>query len=145
MNPLVLFSFAAFWGLLSVGCSSGELPGGPRLETTPVTGIVHVDGNPAELVEVECHPAPDSTGIKYPISTTTDKDGIFTLTTYESSDGLPEGTYTLSFKWLEPALVPKDKFKGAYANPQKSQHKITVVKGQETVIGVIELSSKGPK
>ena len=132
-------------GLFLVGCSSGELPGGPRFETSPVTGTIQIDGVPAELVEVECHPAPDSTAIKYPISTMTDKDGIFTLTTYESSDGLPEGTYTLSFKWLEPGLVPRDKLKGAFSDPRKSEHKITVVKGQETEIGIIALSSKRSK
>ncbi len=145
MKPAVHFLLAIFVGLILAGCSSGELPGGPRLETTPVSGIIHVDGAPAEFIEVECHPAPDSTGIKYPILTTTDKDGMFVLTTYESSDGLPEGNYTLTFKWLEPALVAKDKFKGAYANPQKSQQKISVVRGVETAIGVIELSSKGSK
>jgi hypothetical protein len=141
--PASVFFFLA--GLFLTGCSSGELPGGPRFETSPVTGTIHIDGVPAELVEVECHPAPDSTGIKYPISTMTDKDGVFTLTTYESSDGLPEGTYTLSFKWLEPGLVPRDKLKGAFSDPKRSQHKITVVKGQETVIGIVELSSKGSK
>jgi hypothetical protein len=87
------FALAAA-GLFFVGCSSGELPGGPRFETFPVTGTIHIDGTPADLVEVECHPLPESTAIKYPISAMTDKDGVFTLTTY----GLPEGTYTLAFK-----------------------------------------------
>ena len=128
--------------LLINGCSSGEPQGGPRIATFPVHGTVEVDGVPAELVEVICTPAPDSTGVKYPISSMTDMVGAFTITTYEASDGLPEGTYTLTFKWLEPSLVPIDKFDGAFADPSSSQHKITVVKGQETDIGVIKLSTK---
>lgn len=144
MRTLLCCSFLVSATLALVGCSA-EPPGPPRFETSPVTGIVHVDGSPAELVEVECHPASDSSAIKYTISTTTNSEGVFTLTTYEASDGLPEGTYTLCFKWLEPALVPKDKFKGAYADPKKSKQTITVVKGQETKIGTIELLSTGPK
>jgi hypothetical protein len=124
------------------GCSSSEPQGGPRIATFPVHGVVEVDGLPTELVEVICHPSPDSTGIKYPVSSMTDMLGAFTITTYEASDGLPEGTYTLTFQWLEPSLVPRDKFDGAFADPGSSQHKITVVKGQETDIGIIKLSTK---
>lgn len=138
----VRFLFLGLINLLLIGCSGGEPQGGPRFETNAVAGIVHIDGQPADLVEVTCYPSADSTSVKYPLSAMTSADGAFSLTTYESGDGLPEGTYTLTFKWMEPALVPKDKLKGAYADPSKSQHKITVVKGQETVVGTIELSSK---
>lgn len=140
-------SFRMCLGILVVtaitGCSE-ELPGGPRFKTQPTRGIVKVDGQPAELVEVNCHPAADSRNVKYTLSTMTDKDGKFELTTYTSSDGLPEGTYTLSFKWIEPGFVPKDKFKGAYADPKKSKFQVTVEDGKESDLGVIELSSKGP-
>ena len=139
------FFFLGLVTLLLFGCSGGEPQGGPRFETNAVTGIVHIDGQPADLVEVTCYPATDSASIKYPLSTVTSADGAFSLTTYESGDGLPDGTYTLTFKWMEPALVPKDKLRGAYADPSKSTHKITVVKGQETVIGTIELTTKSAK
>ncbi|WP_010588446.1 hypothetical protein [Schlesneria paludicola] len=129
-------------GLL-IGCHQPPT-GGPRLPTSPVTGIVFVDGNPAEMVEVTCQSDGESSAIKYPLTTTTDKDGKFSLTTYQTGDGLPEGTYVLAFKWLEPSLVPVDKFKGAYADLKKSTFKVTVIKGQKCDAGTIELSSKGP-
>jgi 5-hydroxyisourate hydrolase-like protein (transthyretin family) len=129
--------------ILVAGCSQ-ELPGGPRFETYPTRGVVRVDGQPAELVEVSCHPAADSKNVKYTLSSMTDKDGKFELTTYTSSDGLPEGTYKLSFRWIEPSFVPKDKFNGAYADPSKSKFQITIENGKESDLGVIELSSKGP-
>jgi len=125
------------------GCS--EPPrGGPRFTTFPVTGEVDVDGEPAELIEIECHPDGDSSEIKYPISTMTDKNGHFSISTYQSGDGLPAGDYVLSFKWIEPGLVPKDRFKGAYSDPKKSKIKVTVETGQKNDLGVIELSTKGP-
>lgn len=134
---------AVFIALLLAGCS--DAPRGERpFETHPVTGIVHVDGQPAERVQVDCYPAADSTAIKYKLSTVTDKDGRFLLTTYESGDGVPEGTYTLTFQWLEVSLSPRDQFKGKYADPQTSQHKFTVVKGQDNDLGIIKLSSGGP-
>ena len=85
-------SVSAIIVLLLAGCSDG--PRGDRPFTThPVTGIVHIDGQPAERVQVDCHPAADSSTVKYMLSTVTDKDGRFSLSTYDSGDGLPEGTY----------------------------------------------------
>lgn len=85
-------SVSAIIVLLLAGCSDG--PRGDRPFTTnPVTGIVHIDGQPAERVQVDCHPAADSNTVKYMLSTVTDKDGRFSLSTYDSGDGLPEGTY----------------------------------------------------
>ena len=128
--------------LILAGCSEPQR-GGPREKTSPVTGTINVDGVAAGFVQVECHPESGSP-IKYALSTLTDEKGIFSLTTYEANDGLPPGTYILTFAWPEPGLAPIDKLKGAYANPKKSKHKITVVDGQDTAIGTIELSTKGP-
>jgi len=133
--------------LLSVGCGGNELPGGPRLETHSVTGVVQIDGTPTENVEVTCYPDADLSGIKYPVVGVTNKEGVFSLTTYNTGDGLPEGTYSLTFKWFEAVMTlapPKDLLKGAYTDLNNSQHKITVVKGKETEVGIIELSSIGP-
>jgi hypothetical protein len=145
-NVIVLqnkYLVALIFSLLITGCSQPPR-GGPREKTYPVTGVVVVDGEPTEMVEVVCHPDGESSKIKYDVSTMTDKDGQFSLTTYQSGDGLPEGTYILTFKWMEPGFVPKDKFKGAYADPTKSTQKVTVVTGQKNDLGEIELSSKGP-
>ncbi len=135
------FVFVAM--LFVVGCSRPQR-GGPRLATSPVFGTVNVDGQPTEMVEVNCHPEGDTSKIKYTVTSMTDKAGKFTLGTYEGGDGLPEGTYTLSFKWIETGFAPKDKFKGAYADPAKSEHKITIHggKAEKIDLGVIELKSK---
>ena len=107
-------------------------------------GIVNVDGDAAELVEVTCHPEPGTSEIKYDITAMTDAEGVFHLNTYEGNDGLPIGTYSLGFKFIEPGLVAKDKFKGKYANPAKSDHKITIegIPEEKIDLGTIELTSK---
>lgn len=125
------------------GCSQGPR-GGPRLHTSPVIGVVHVDGQPAEMVEVSCHPEGETSKIKYAVSATTDKDGKFKLGTYQGGDGLPEGVYKLTFQWIEVGLASKDKLKGAYADPKKSEWKAMVAgnKGEVVDLGVIDLKSK---
>lgn len=131
-------------GNLVLGCS--EAPrGGPRLDTTPVTGVIEVDGEPAEGVLVECHPQPGADTIKYPLTAMTDAEGRFSMSMYQAGDGLPEGTYNLAFVWEEMGIPPKDKLKKAYADPRKSNHQLTVVKGESNDLGVIELSTKAPK
>ncbi len=129
--------------VLFVGCSEPER-GGPRAATSPVKGSVTVDGVAADFLQIECHPEAGA-ALQYPVSKLTDEKGQFTLGTYEAEDGLPEGTYTLTFTWMGPGLLQADRLKGAYADPKKSTQKITVVKGQETNVGTIELSTKGRK
>jgi hypothetical protein len=136
-SQIVVLSVSLF---LITGCSEPQR-GGPRVNTAPVTGTITVDDQPAAYLQVDCHPDGGSE-IKYPISTVTDEKGNFAFTTYESSDGLPEGAYTLTFSWLEPGLVPKDRLKGKFADPRKSQQKITVVSGKENPVGTIALKTK---
>lgn len=104
--------------LFGSGCKEQQL-GGPRLKTSPIVGVIEIDGAPAELVEVTCHPAADSTGIKYPVTAVTDKEGHFTISTYEGGDGLPAGTYTLTFNWIEVGFVPKGQAQGQVLRPEE--------------------------
>jgi hypothetical protein len=126
--------------LLVAGCSE-EQRGAPRLKTYPVTGTVLVDGVPAASLTVECHPEPGAQ-LKHEVATFTDENGKFSIGTYESKDGLPEGTYALAFIWPEMGIVAKDKLKGAYADYKKSEHKVTVVTGQPNDLGEINLKTK---
>jgi len=128
--------------MLLSGCGSKHISV-PRLKTTPVKGTVLVDGQPALGLTVQCCPEPDSAAIKHPVLAITDADGKFSLAMYEDGDGLPEGTYNLIFLW-EFGMDQTDKLKGAYADPKKSQHVITVVDGGDNDLGIIELSSAGP-
>ena len=127
--------------LVLMGCSKPHQTG-PREKTFPLTGVVQVDGDPAEGLEVQCSPEPGSSKINYPLTATTDKNGAFSMATYKKGDGLPEGNYVLTFTWSEPGLVVKDRLKGKYADTKKSAHKVTVVTGKSNDLGEIELSTK---
>jgi hypothetical protein len=130
-------------GIFMIGCS--EPPrGGPRIKTTPVIGIVSVDGEKAEGIEVGCIPD-GASELKRPLSTFTDKDGKFTLGTYQSGDGLPQGNYTLIFKWEVPGPgVPINKLDKRYNDPKLSKNTVIVKDGEKNEIGEIKLSKKFP-
>lgn len=126
---------------LTIGCSQAKGPA--RIKTTPVSGVIHVDDQPAVSVMVECHPKSPDSPIKFPVMTMTDAEGKFTLGMYEAADGLPEGKYVLVFRWEEFGLPPKDRLKGAYANPAQSKHEITVGEKPQD-LGTIQLLTKKP-
>lgn len=129
--------------LMAFGCGS-KRQFGPRVKTTPLTGIVQVDGEPAEMVTVQCVPAAGSPDTNRALMTSTDADGQFTLSTYESGDGLPAGKYNLAFTWIPFGRQKKDKLNGYYADPLTSKISVEVVDGEANDMGVIELSTKGP-
>ena len=128
--------------MVCVGCG-GEPKGEPRVETFPVTGKVLVDGAAAAGVLVGCHPQGEAP-VKRQLTVYTDEEGAFSIGTYEAGDGLPEGEYKLTFEWSQgPMLGPgKDTLKKAYSDPEKSQHTVTVTKGEENDLGEIQLKTK---
>lgn len=125
------------------GCGA-EQRGGPRIETTPITGKVLVDGQPAGLLLVKCIPTGEA---KVPtnVSGFTDPEGNFSIGTYEAGDGAPEGEYTLVFEWGQYGLSgrygPPDKLKGAYLKPEQSQWSVIVAPGAPADVGTIELTT----
>ncbi len=127
---------------LFAGCTK-QPQGGPRMPTSPVSGVVQIDGQASDLIIVECHPDPEQSELKYPISAVTDAQGNFAFTTYENKDGLPAGRYSLTFKWMEASLAPKDRLKGAYSDPKKSEQSFIVEasRGEKIDLGVIELNT----
>lgn len=112
--------------VLLLGCGP-EQRGGPRLETSPLVGQVLVDGDPVQGVRVMCHPGPDAP-IAYEVVGMTDAEGRFSISTYQAGDGLPPGTYALTFELLEGAGLgrSKDVFGGRYSDPKKSEYTVTV-------------------
>jgi 5-hydroxyisourate hydrolase-like protein (transthyretin family) len=139
------------------GCSR---PKGPKLEPTfPVSGVVQIDGKPTAAVHVFLFPA-DSAPMGFdprlgsPHSATTDADGKFKITTYNTGDGAPAGSYVLGFYWEgtpkvvpfsnpdEPKLDPVAvRFNRKYGNPQKSEFKATVER-KSVDLGKLELTTK---
>ncbi|WP_010588437.1 hypothetical protein [Schlesneria paludicola] len=132
--------------VLCCGCRPEAPRGEARLKTTPVKGIVEVDGKPALNVSVKFIADGSSSDIARPALATTNEKGAFAVSTYVAEDGLPDGDYVLTFVWEEAiSLNPtkKDQLKGAYSDPKKSKHKVTVIQGTPIDMGVIALSTTG--
>lgn len=139
----LLFALAAC--VLAASCSRTD-PN--RKQTFPVTGEVYVDGKPARALAVTCH---DVKGLdtKNPTlsSAHTQEDGKFAISTYQQSDGVPEGEYVLTFLWGQMNTFSNtyggpDKLNGRYKDPKESKVRAKVEKGKPTDMGRIDLTTK---
>ncbi len=116
-------------------------------ETHPASGEVYVDGQPAAMLRIHCTNVNGMDKENPSMSSAmTDEQGKFEISTYEKADGLPEGDYVLTFMWGELSPISgyggPDKLKKKYADPEKSEHKFSVVTGEPTEIGRIDLETK---
>lgn len=132
--------------LILFGCGPTGPQGGPRVGTIPVTGIVHVDGQPASFLRVVAVPAEGKSAVPMESASITSNIGEFSLSTYETGDGVPEGNYKLIFTWGQINLMngqySGDKLNGKFADPSKSEFSLTVTAGSEPQnLGIIELSA----
>lgn len=134
-----------FSTFLSFGCGSAPR-GGPREATYPIVGLVVIDGEPQEQVQVICHAEGDS---KVPMNSAayTDKAGAFSIGTYESGDGAPAGSYKLTFMWGAINLMSgrysgPDKLNDRYSDPATSEFVAKVVDGEKCDLGVIALTTE---
>jgi hypothetical protein len=154
MRRLLPASAVGLLLLVMAGCGTEE-NGFQRDPVTNVTGTVLVDGKPQKMVAVRLERigGPDATATTSKMLTPggfTDEQGKFSIGTYEGgpeSDGAPDGEYQLTFQWGQISLMgggryEGDKFKGRYADPKKSQWKVTVA-GQAVDVGTINLSTSG--
>ena len=113
----------------------------------PVKGEVFVDGEPAALLSVTLNDVKgfDEQAPAIP-QAVTKQDGTFAISTFEADDGAPAGEYKATFVWGSPQGLSidtsVDKLKGKYSDPEKSEYKVTVVEGEPTDMGRIELTTK---
>lgn len=120
------------------------------MSTTAVTGTVNVDGAPAAFLRVAAVASGAPGQVPIESSALTSADGKFSLSTYESGDGVPAGTYKLTFAWGQINLMngqySGDKFNGKYSDPAKSDQVLTVTdSGEPHDLGVIELTTNSAK
>lgn len=120
-----LLMSACCLGLLAAiaGCAESTGP-----QKFPVSGVVHVNGSPAERVAVLFQHQDKSIPSSYRFPTgVTNADGVFQLSSTGHNDGAVAGTYSVTFTWLSSAeLDAFDLFNGAFSAPGNSQHRIEV-------------------
>jgi len=98
---------------------------------------VTLKGKPAAGIVVTFHSQPESTEQTYQPVAESGKDGTFTLRTGPGGNGAPPGDYVVTF--ARPRIVSDrknsgletevDDLKGRYSDPTTSQHKVTVISG----------------
>jgi len=140
----IVLLFTIFW---VVGCGPTGPQGAPRVGTVQVKGTVIVDGAPAGSLQVAAVPKGGAGAVPMNSTALTAGNGTFSLSTYESGDGVPPGDYTLTFVWGEMNLMngqySGDKLEGKYADAAKSEVTLTITAGVEPKdLGTIELSTQ---
>ncbi len=136
-TALVLIAWACCLAM-APGC--GPADGRPRLY--PASGRVTLGGKPLGGAFVLLRAATPVDTIPSP-SAVTVEDGSFTLTTFETGDGAPEGDYLVAISTTpsraEPGMDPgkgkaaADVLKGKFADPKTSGLKATVRPGSNTL------------
>lgn len=117
--------------LMLSGCSSKKIEG--RKPVFPVRGKLLVGDQPAPGAMVIFHPAGGSFDAERPFAHV-GPDGSFSLTTYQASDGAPEGEYRVTVEWYAsadrdapgpwPNVLPSK-----YARPESSNVRVRVAQG----------------
>lgn len=127
------------------GCGDG------KIATFPVSGMVQVDGKPAEgVVVVFCPTEGSEDFLKERPFGNTDAQGKFQLTTFTPQDGAPAGNYRVMINWPAPRPAGGDPNRPAaamdrlgyrYVNPETSGLTATV-ESQSTEVPAFVLRSK---
>jgi hypothetical protein len=119
--------------LTAVACSKS----GGRKPVYPVKGKVQFDGRPAEGALVVFHPV-GAAGAEGNPHATVAADGTYTLTTYDSGDGAPEGDYLVTVEWWQrdprqPDNPPLNRLNPQLARTESSGLKARVDKGKNEI------------
>lgn len=112
-----LLSAIAIGGLLpAVGCGRSEAT---RLAVYPVKGQVTLNGKPLSNALVVLHPKAATPGSTTTPRATTDQNGQFEVSTYDSKDGAPVGEYAVTIQHF-PLLQKGESFEpGPNSLPKK--------------------------
>lgn len=128
LNRKVAFTSYCVTGSLTIcfvmGCS-----GEKRIPTFPVTGkVVAADGSPVDHALVVLHPQTNNTNAPKPRGTT-QADGSFEVSTFNTADGAPEGRYQVTIeRWVrkDPNESPVNHLPKTLASPATSGIEVEV-------------------
>ena len=113
--------------VFAAGCS-----GEKKIPTFPVTGkVLTAEGGPVGHALIVLHPQSSNTTAPKPRGTT-NSDGSFELSTFNTGDGAPEGRYQVSIeRWLrkDPNESPVNHLPPNLASPATSGIEVEVKAG----------------
>jgi hypothetical protein len=94
-----------------------------------------VEGSPIPHALVVLHPIEGSSEAPKPRGTT-DPEGRFQLTTYDTNDGAPEGQFVVTVEqWIrdDPNLPPTNHLPPSFAKTESSGIRILIAKGDNAL------------
>jgi hypothetical protein len=112
LNSVLVWAGCAL--LACVGCSKSE----NHVPVHPVVGAIKYQGQPIAGAFVSLHPKSPTEGVPNPRASV-EKDGSFTLSTYNGNDGAPEGEYIVTVQWYKPVRQGNDLVGGPNVLPAK--------------------------
>jgi hypothetical protein len=135
----VAASAVAMLGLVLAGCRDANPD---RPQTYSVSGHVLYDGRPAAGARVQLNAVGGAlTFAKLCPHGEVGADGSFRLTTFNTGDGAPAGTYALTLTWPSPPQPGReegpDRFKGRYADPRKPLRQVQVVAAENVLEPIV--------
>lgn len=128
------------YAIFFTGCNQGE----DRVPVAQTTGRLVWPNNETMGLLVVFHPT-DSSAPKTPVQPTgvIQKDGSFTVTCYDTSDGAPAGDYVVTIREAPRAEdAPKPKLPPAkYLKKETSPLKATIQKGTRNELPPLEIGA----
>jgi hypothetical protein len=127
------FALASFLitGCVVMGCS-----GEKRIPTYPVSGkVVAADGSPVDRALIVLHPQSSNATAPKPRGTT-QADGCFEVSTFNTADGAPEGKYQVTIeRWVrkDPNESPVNHLPPNLASPATSGIEVEVKSSPNTL------------
>lgn len=129
-------SWVVLLALAVTGCGTAVMPDAPTVALHPVVGRVMFEGKPAVGARVTLHPVePAALGVVTP-GGEVNADGQFAVTTYQLSDGAPQGRYLATVSWsdvLNPGssdtMYGPEKLPRRYQNPATSKLEVEILPG----------------
>ncbi len=124
--------------IVALRCRPKDRRSGSKWSTVSVIGKVRINGIPTGNIAITATPLPGAE-IAYPITTHSKEDGTFEFATNRPADGLPIGTFKLTFN--VPSGGSSDQQNGSDSDVERSKHEFLVESGKSLDLGTIELTT----
>jgi hypothetical protein len=119
-----------------------------RVPVQEARGRVLCDGKPLGAALVALHPVGNTDpAAPHPIAYS-DKDGTFSLTSYDGKDGAPPGEYVVTVEWryreraeYESAEIPRNRLPIRFSNPTQSPLRVRIDSGASD-LGDLKVTSR---
>jgi hypothetical protein len=113
--------------LMPAGCSSSK---GDRPPTFPAHGQLFVNDQPAAGAKIQLTALSDEKLAKLCPHAIVEANGSFRLTTFQTGDGAPLGSYALTITWASPPQPGHeegpDRFRGRFADPRRPVREVQI-------------------